>query len=53
MKALLKIGSKGGQVEIQDIPVPKIGPDEVLLEVKAASICGGDIEMWRHKMPTR
>jgi len=34
----------------RDISVPEIGPDDVLLQVKAASICGWDIEMWRHTM---
>lgn len=51
MKALVKFGNEDGQVEIRDIPVPEIGADDVLLEVKAASICGWDVEMWRHKMP--
>lgn len=50
MKALVKYGNKDGEVEIQDIPIPKIGPEDVLLEVKSASICGWDIEMWRHTM---
>ena len=50
MKALVKFGNKDGQVKIHDIPVPEIGSNDVLLEVKAASICGWDIEMWRHKM---
>jgi L-iditol 2-dehydrogenase len=50
MKALVKYGNKPGQVEIRDVPVPQIGPDDVLLEVKAAGICGWDIEMWQHKM---
>ncbi len=50
MKALVKFGNKDGEVEIQDIPVPEIGPYDVLLKVKSASICGWDIEMWRHRM---
>jgi len=50
MKALVKYGNKDGEVEIRDIPIPKIGPEDVLLEVKATSICGWDIEMWRHTM---
>ena len=50
MKALVKFGNEDKQVEIQDVPIPEIGPDDVLLKVKAASICGWDIEMWRHKM---
>lgn len=50
MKALVKFGNQDGQVEIREVPVPTIGPDDVLLEVKAAGICGWDIEMWRHRM---
>ena len=50
MKALVKYGNKPKQVEIRDVPVPEIGPDDILLEVKAAGICGWDIEMWQHIM---
>lgn len=50
MRALVKYGNKDGQVEIRDVPEPKIGPDDVLLETKAAGICGWDLEMWRHTM---
>jgi L-iditol 2-dehydrogenase len=50
MKALIKYGNKPREVEIRDVPVPKIGPEDVLLRVKAAGICGWDIEMWQHKM---
>jgi alcohol dehydrogenase/L-iditol 2-dehydrogenase len=50
MKALVKYGNKPREVEIRDVPVPKIGPDDILLKVKATGICGWDIEMWQHKM---
>ncbi|MGA2914825.1 MAG: zinc-binding dehydrogenase [Sedimentisphaerales bacterium] len=50
MKALVKYGNKVNELEIRDVPVPKISCDDVLLEVRAAGICGWDIEMWRHKM---
>lgn len=32
-----------GDLRVEDVPVPDIGPDEVLVEVKAAGICGSDI----------
>ncbi len=32
-----------GDLRVEDVPVPEIGPDEVLVEVKAAGICGSDI----------
>jgi L-iditol 2-dehydrogenase len=50
MRALVKYGNKDGEVEIREAPVPAIGPDDVLLQVKAVGVCGWDIEMWRHKM---
>jgi threonine dehydrogenase-like Zn-dependent dehydrogenase len=43
MQALVKYGSRKGEVELRDIPVPTVGPGDVLLEVKAAGICGSDI----------
>jgi len=48
MKAVVKYGQEDGMVELRDVDIPKIGPGDVLLEVKAAGICGSDIEMWRH-----
>ncbi|MEN6386232.1 MAG: alcohol dehydrogenase catalytic domain-containing protein, partial [Phycisphaerales bacterium] len=53
MKALVKYGNKPEQLEIRQMPVPVIGDDDILLETKAAGICGWDIEMWQHKMTTQ
>jgi alcohol dehydrogenase/L-iditol 2-dehydrogenase len=50
MKAVVKYGNKDGMVELRDMPEPKVGPGEVLLEVKAAGVCGSDIEFYRHSM---
>jgi L-iditol 2-dehydrogenase len=47
MKALVKFGRQDGDVEIREIEAPKLGPDQVLLEVKAAGVCGSDLHMWR------
>ena len=33
-------------VRIQDFPVPKISPDEILVKVKASGICGSDVMEW-------
>jgi threonine dehydrogenase-like Zn-dependent dehydrogenase len=43
MKALVKYGFGKGETEIRDVPVPQTGDDDVLIEVKAAGICGSDI----------
>jgi threonine 3-dehydrogenase len=31
---------------MQDVPVPEIGPNDVLIKVRKASICGTDIHIW-------
>lgn len=33
-------------VELRDIDAPRIGADEVLLEVAAVGVCGSDLHMW-------
>lgn len=48
MKAVVKYGQSPGMVEIRDVPLPEIDPGDVLLEVKAAGVCGSDLEMWHH-----
>jgi alcohol dehydrogenase/L-iditol 2-dehydrogenase len=50
MQALVKYGQGPDQVELRDVPEPHVRPGTVRVEVKAAAICGWDIEMWRHKM---
>lgn len=47
MKALVKYGRKDGDVEIQEIDEPTPGPNQVLIQVKAAGVCGSDLHMWR------
>ncbi len=47
MKGLMKIHSGKGFVEIQELSEPNPGPGEVLIEVKAAGICGTDIHIWK------
>jgi L-iditol 2-dehydrogenase len=47
MKAVVKFGRQNGDVEVRDVTEPSIGPDQVLLDVKASSVCGSDVHMWR------
>ncbi len=43
---MLAVFSSGnGEIEIIDVPVPKINENEILLKVKATSICGTDIKI--------
>jgi threonine dehydrogenase-like Zn-dependent dehydrogenase len=43
LKAVVKYGYGKGETELRDVPVPEIGDDDLLIEVKAAGICGSDI----------
>ena len=42
MKALVYLGK--GLLQIEDIPVPDIGPGEMLVRVEACGVCGTDIK---------
>ncbi len=43
MKALRKTKKGKGNVSIQEVPEPRINPDEVLMKVWAAGVCGSDL----------
>lgn len=43
MKAVVKYGYGAGETELRDVPIPEIGDDDLLIEVKAAGVCGSDI----------
>ncbi len=45
MRAVRKLDAAKG-LTICDLPVPKPGPDDVLVYVEAASICGTDLHIW-------
>ena len=45
VKALVKAKAEPG-IWMQDVPVPEIGPNDVLIRVRKASICGTDIHIW-------
>jgi len=45
MKAVMKTEPKPGIV-VGELPVPEISPEEVLLRVKAAGICGSDVHIY-------
>ncbi|HEY4203215.1 MAG TPA: L-threonine 3-dehydrogenase [Devosiaceae bacterium] len=46
MKALVKAKSEPG-IWMQDVPVPEIGPDDVLVKVAQTGICGTDIHIYK------
>jgi threonine 3-dehydrogenase len=45
MKALVKIASGPGGVEIREVPIPRPGPGEVLVKIEVTAICGTDIHV--------
>lgn len=46
MKAVLKVRAQRGGAELQDVDIPTLKPDEVLIKVKATSICGTDVHIY-------
>ncbi len=51
MWALVKTGRGEGLVELREVPEPTPGPGEVLIEVKAASVCGSDVHIYHDRHP--
>ncbi len=51
MKAM-RFYEKEKPLVMEDIPIPEIGPDDVLLDVKACGICGSDIHILEGVTPT-
>ncbi len=49
MKAACLYGKK--DIRIEEVPVPEIGDNEVLLKVKSALICGTDLRMYKNGYP--
>lgn len=47
MKASVLIAPRTS--EIQDVPVPKTGPNDVLIRVKACGVCRSELEKWQGK----
>ena len=44
MKAFVAV--ERGRYEIQEVPVPEVGDDDILIKVKAAAICGSDVHIY-------
>lgn len=45
MRALVKHHAGEGAI-LKEVPIPTIGPDEVLVQVKATSVCGTDVHIY-------
>jgi alcohol dehydrogenase/L-iditol 2-dehydrogenase len=53
--AVVNYGPEPGAVELRDIAVPPPAEDEVILDVRAVSVCGSDVHQWqaRNSWPVR
>ena len=45
MRAVAKTQAAPG-AELVEVPIPTIGPNDILVQVKAASMCGTDLHIW-------
>ncbi|MFW6174431.1 MAG: alcohol dehydrogenase catalytic domain-containing protein, partial [Chloroflexota bacterium] len=52
MKAALFYGEK--DIRVEERPTPEPGPDEALVRIRAAGVCGSDLHNYRgHRPPSR
>lgn len=51
MKALVKTARGIGNLELLNVPIPQIKPDEVLIRVRACGICGSDLKIEEDQHP--
>ena len=51
MQALVKTEHGVGHLELRQIPVPQLAPDEVLIRVRACGICGSDLKIQDDQHP--
>lgn len=45
MKALVKTAAAPG-LELMDVPMPEVGPNDVLIRIYKTAICGTDMHIW-------
>ncbi|NLS78585.1 MAG: alcohol dehydrogenase catalytic domain-containing protein [Chloroflexi bacterium] len=45
MRALVKSAVGPGHLELEDVPIPRIGDDDVLMKVTFCGICGSDLHI--------
>lgn len=48
----MAIATEPGKIEFEDRPLPELGPHDVQLTVKAVSICGSDLHIFKGRHPT-
>jgi L-iditol 2-dehydrogenase len=53
MLAIRKLARGIGNIEVQDLPEPSAGPDQVIIKVDSAGICGTDLHIYLDEFETR
>jgi L-iditol 2-dehydrogenase len=53
MLAIRKLARGVGNIEVQDVPEPSAGPDQVVIKVDSAGICGTDLHIYFDEFETR
>ena len=53
MLAVRKLARGIGNIEVQDVPEPGAGPDQVVIKVDSAGICGTDLHIYLDEFETR
>jgi L-iditol 2-dehydrogenase len=51
MQALVKTERGPGHLELRQVPMPQLAPDEVLIQVHACGICGSDLRIQDDQHP--
>jgi len=49
MKAVVKYSEEPGAYEVREVDVPKLGANDVMVQIKATAICGTDISILYNK----
>lgn len=52
MKAVVKRATGAGNVQLMDVPEPRLRPGHVIVEVEAAGICGTDLHIQEDEYPS-
>ncbi len=47
MPSIQFVAARPGSMEVREADVPRINPDEVLIKVRAAAVCGSDLHLYQ------
>ena len=53
MLAVRKVARELGNIEVRDVPEPSAGPDQVVIRVDSAGLCGTDLHIYFDEFETR